>query len=266
MNPTKRETILIIESDIDFGQQTVNALTKDGYYVHWVKTGTDGLRAIMDNMPHLVLIDVTLSGVDGYDVLDKKQAEPLLAKIPVFLMSSQGVPINTQRVPKDVVVEFLMAIHSNPSDIVEKVDRYFGHQAISDANTVGTASIGSENRKKILWVEDDKLIGTILAKKLISSGFELFHANNGEEALNMLKSTIPDIIVLDILLPGMNGFDILQKIRMDENLKKVSVLILSNLSKPSDIEKAKILGAQKFLVKAAASLDQIVSEIRSMVK
>lgn len=265
MNPTKKETILLIESDVDFGQQTFDALTKDGYLVHWVKTGTEGLKAIMDNMPHLVLIDVTLSGIDGYDVLEKKQAEPLLAKIPVFLISSQGMPINTQRVPKDVVSEFLMAIHSNPSDIVEKVDRHFGHSQ-ADAAAQAAPAPGTENKKKILWVEDDKLIGTILAKKLISSGFELFHANNGEEALRIVKQTIPDIVVLDILLPGMSGFDILQKIRMDESLKKVSVLILSNLSKPSDIEKAKVLGAQKFLVKAAASLDQIVNEIRTMVK
>lgn len=264
MNPTKKEKILIIESDVSFGQQVSDALKNDGYTTFLVKNGIEGLRTLMDNMPHLVLVDVSLDGIDGYEVLEKKQAEPLLAKIPVFLMSAQGVPINMQRVPQGSVVEFLMAIHSNPSDIVEKVDKHFGHDAVN----ISTADVaqGNEVKKKLLWVEDDKLIGTILAKKLIASGFDLTHAKNGEEALTSLKQSIPDVIALDLLLPGMSGFDILQQVRMDERLKMVPVIILSNLSKPSDIDKAKMLGAQKFLVKAATSLDQIVAEIKSVHK
>lgn len=262
MDQTKKEKILIIESDAKFGEQVVDALKNDGYSVSLIKNGADGLRSLMDTMPHLLLVDVSLEGMDGYEILEKKQAEPLLAKIPVFLMSSQGVPINMQRVPAGSVVEFLMALHSNPSDIVEKVDKHFGNQSID----VKELDANSEVKKKLLWVEDDKLIGTILAKKLIASGFDLAHAKNGEEALASLKQKIPDVIVLDLLLPGMSGFDILQQIRMDEKLKNVPVIILSNLSKPSDIDKAKMLGAQKFLVKAATSLDQIVSEIKGAKK
>ncbi len=262
MNQTKKEKILIIESDTKFGEQVVEALKNDGYPVSLVKNGAEGLRSLMDTMPHLVLVDVSLEGMDGYEVLEKKQAEPLLAKIPVFLMSSQGVPINMQRVPPGSVVEFLMALHSNPSDIVEKVDKHFGN----DVMDIKELDAKNEAKKKLLWVEDDKLIGTILAKKLIASGFDLSHAKNGEEALSSLKQKIPDVVVLDLLLPGMSGFDILQQIRMDEKLKNVPVIILSNLSKPSDIDKAKMLGAQKFLVKAATSLDQIVSEIKGAKK
>lgn len=118
--------------------------------------------------------------------------------------------------------------------------------------------------KKILWVEDDKLIGTILSKKLLSSGFDIFHAQNGEEAFEILKSVLPDAIVLDLVLPNMSGFEILETIRKDDSVNKIPVMILSNLSKQSDMERAKALGAKKFLVKATASLDQIVEEMRSL--
>jgi CheY-like chemotaxis protein len=67
-------------------------------------------------------------------------------------------------------------------------------------------------------------------------------------------------------MPGMSGFDILQKVKADPRLKTVPSMILSNLNKQSDIERAKVLGAQKFLVKAAASLDQIVQEVRDLCK
>ena len=113
-------------------------------------------------------------------------------------------------------------------------------------------------------MEDDKLIGSILSKKFISSGFNLHHATNSEEAFVYLKNDAPDIFVLDLMLPGMDGFEILQKIRQDERFKKTPVIILSNLSKPSDFEKAKLLGATKFMVKASSSLDQIVSEIKAI--
>ncbi len=253
----KKEKILIIESDGALGERIADALRREGYTVFLVKDGLEGMKSILDILPHLVLMDVVLSGTDAYDILEKKQAEPMLAKIPVFLLSTQGVPINMRRVPEGSAVEFMMAINIDPADVIDKVNRQFGHEISSAPVSSGSAT----PKKKVLWVEDDKLIGTILAKKLVSSGIDLFHAKNGEEALEALKVSIPDVIVLDLILPGMSGFDILQKIRMDERLKKIPVMILSNLSKQSDIERAKLLGAQKFMVKAASSLDQIASEV-----
>ncbi len=257
-----KEKVLIIEADNSYAESISSALAGQNYDPIVIKNGADGLKAVYDNLPHLILLDIVLPGADAYDILEKKHAEPLLKNIPVFLMSTQGVPINMRRVPQGSVAEFIISMHADPANIAERVNRQFGREAILPSMSAPANS----NKKKILWVEDDKLIGTILAKKLISSGFDLFHAKNGEEALEALKSSIPDAIVLDLLLPGMTGFDILQRVKMDERLKKIPSMILSNLSKPSDIEKAKILGANKFLVKAAASLDQIVAEVNELAK
>lgn len=259
----KKEKILVIESDQSFQDKIVNALAQNGYTVIPSGTGAEGLKKLFDTLPHLVVVDAALSDMTGYDVLAKKVSEPALSKIPVFLTSTQNTSIEMNRVPEGSVAEFLAALYSNPTDIVDKVNRLFNHAALTDEPRETSASGGE--KKKILWVEDDKLIGSILSKKLISSGFELTHAKNGEQALEDLKNMVPDVIVLDLLLPGMSGFDILQHIRMlGGGLEKVPVMILSNLSKESDIEKAKKLGARKFLVKAAASLDQIVSEIQGL--
>ena len=262
---SKNEKILIVTGDGYFGEQVTAALKADGYKdVFLVKNGTEGLKSIYDILPHLVLLDITLPGTDGYEILAKKQAEKLLAKIPVFLLSTQGVPINMRNVPEGSVSEYIMAFHTDPKAMVEKIDRQFGHNGGSSLASVEVP--GGKLKKKILWVEDDKLIGTILAKKLIDAGFDLSHAKNGEEALGILKQVIPNVIVVDLILPGMSGFDILQAVNADSQLRSVPKMVLSNLSKPSDIEKARILGAQKFLVKAATSLDQIVSELKAMCK
>lgn len=264
MATDKKEKILIIEGDGDFGESVSAVLKKDGYTTFLVKNGTDAMKMIVDILPHLILLDVVLPGTDGYEILEKKQAEPLLTKIPVFLLSTQGVPINMRRVPQNSVADYLMALHVSPQEVLDKVNRYFNHE--TSVAPVSAPATAEGPKKKLLWVEDDKLIGTILAKKLVSSGFDLFHAKNGEEALEALKSSIPDMVVVDLMLPGMSGFDILQKMQMDPQTKKIPSMVLSNLSKPSDIEKAKMLGAKKFLVKAATSLDQIVDEIKGLNK
>ncbi len=255
----KKEKILVIEGDAAFGQRIVDALKNEGYIATLVTDGTAGLKAIYDTLPHLILVDIVLPGTDGYDVIAKKHTEPLLTKIPVFLLSTRGVPINMARVPQGAVKEFILDLHADTAEIIKRINNLFNY-------TDSSNSSDSKSKKKVVWVEDDKLIGTILAKKLTSSGFELFHAKNGDEALKYLANNVPDAIVLDLIMPGISGLDILQKIKDDPRLKDVPAMILSNINKQEDIERAKILGAKKFLVKAAASLDQIVLEVGDLCK
>jgi CheY-like chemotaxis protein len=120
--------------------------------------------------------------------------------------------------------------------------------------------------KTVLWVEDDKFLSDILVRKFQQIGCDIQRMKNGEEALAFLEQKVPHVILLDILLPGMNGFDILQKVKMNPKLRSIPVVILSNTSQSSDLEKSKVLGANLFLVKAAVSLDQILHEVGSLVK
>lgn len=263
--PTKNvcngEKILIITGNRVLGEGLKKKLGDIGYEVYFESDGMQGMKALFDTLPHLVLIDIQISTVDGYQILKKKQAEPLLAKIPVFLMSTQGVPINMREVPTGSVKEFIVSLNTDPEDVGNRVLNYFNCLPGPEAKG-GDKATGP--MKKILWVEDDKLIGNILGKKLVNSGFDLVQTKNGEEALKELEHIMPNAILIDLLLPGMSGFDILQAIRANTKFANTPVMILSNLSKPSDIEKAKSLGAQKFLVKATASLDQIVAEVRNL--
>lgn len=261
-----KKKILIIEGDKTFADKLKNALDGSGYAASVFNNGTDGLKAIVDILPHLIILDVVLSGIDGYAILGKIQEEPLLKKIPLFLLSTQGVPINIGRVPQGSVQEYILSMHADPKDILDKVDKHFGRQLSGGKTEKMEASNGASGGKKILWVEDDKLIGNILTKKLVSSGFDLHHAKNAEEAMAILATVKPDIIIVDLLLQGLSGFDILKRLQNEPSLKAVPKMVLSNLSKPSDVERAKVLGANRFLVKATVSLDQIVSNIRELCK
>lgn len=116
--------------------------------------------------------------------------------------------------------------------------------------------------KKILWIEDDLMIGTILGNKLINVGYDLIHINTGEEAMYFFKDSVPDLVVLDLLLPGIDGFAILKYMHGNESLKNVPIIVLSNVSREADIAIAKSLGVKEFLVKTANTLEEIVVKVR----
>ena|SRR3989338_3412102 len=119
---------------------------------------------------------------------------------------------------------------------------------------------------KILCVEDDMFLSSLICKKLGELGATLFVADNGERALEIVKNEMPNVVLLDILLPGMDGFEILEKIKTNKQTSHIAVVVLSNLSQKSDIEKGMKLGASKYLVKATVSLDEIVGEIQDVLQ
>ncbi len=115
--------------------------------------------------------------------------------------------------------------------------------------------------KKILWVEDDLFLSDLMAKKLVKYEPTLLHAKNSEEVFSLLQTEKPHLIVLDVLLPGLNGFDILKQVKSNPDTKAIPVILLSNLNQKSDIEKGAELGAKKFLVKALLTPDEIMEEV-----
>ncbi|MFT5179772.1 MAG: CheY-like chemotaxis protein [Candidatus Paceibacteria bacterium] len=120
--------------------------------------------------------------------------------------------------------------------------------------------------KTILWVEDDVFLSDIIAKKLSTKESKLLHAKDSIQAFKILETETPDIIMLDILLPGMNGYEILEKIKSDPKTKDIPVIILSNFGQKSEIEKGLNLGAERYLIKATLTLDEIFSEISSILE
>lgn len=116
--------------------------------------------------------------------------------------------------------------------------------------------------KKILIVEDDKFLAKMLSKVLESSNYEVVFATNGKEGLLKAANSDIDLILLDIMLPDIDGFDILESLKRDDKTKKIPVIILSNLGQPEDVSRGRQLGARDYLVKSDLSLDEVVKKIK----
>lgn len=119
--------------------------------------------------------------------------------------------------------------------------------------------------KKILWVEDDTFLSDVISRKLASQSGEFLYATNGADALLKMEEHTPDAIVLDLILVGMSGFELLEKIKQNEKTKNVPVLILSNLSQKEDIERCQKLGIQGFFVKAVVTIEEVLDEIKKIL-
>lgn len=121
---------------------------------------------------------------------------------------------------------------------------------------------GNTNQPFILIVEDDEFISTVYKMKLSKDGFDAVCAMNGIEALKIMHERTPDLVLLDLIMPIMDGFQTLEAMRKDDKLNKIKVLVLSNLSHEEDVARAKALGALDYIVKANISLQDMVKKVR----
>jgi len=120
--------------------------------------------------------------------------------------------------------------------------------------------------KTILLVEDDPFVVDIYTTKLKSIGFSVDVAEDGEEALRKLKEKKPDLMVLDIVLPNIDGWELLKKIRTELGLENLKVVALSNLSQKDEIQKSLELGVIRYFVKANFTPGEVVEEIKKILK
>ncbi|MEK7588360.1 MAG: response regulator [Patescibacteria group bacterium] len=120
--------------------------------------------------------------------------------------------------------------------------------------------------KTVLIIEDDNFLQGLEAKKLKKEGYEVLTASNSVEAYKAIEGKEKiDMILLDLLLPEVDGFMILKRIREDENFKDTPVIIFSNLSEEKDIEKAQKLGISEFMVKSNFTLDELAEKIKMLI-
>lgn len=120
--------------------------------------------------------------------------------------------------------------------------------------------------KKILLIEDDPFLVDIYTTKLKEAGFEVETAGDGKIGLGKLKKKKPDLALLDIVLPYVTGWELLEKIRKDEKLKDLKVIILSNLYQEREVKKGLELGIMAYLIKANYTPAQVVEEIEKILK
>jgi DNA-binding response OmpR family regulator len=127
--------------------------------------------------------------------------------------------------------------------------------------------IKPKNRKaRVILVEDDTFLSGMYVKKLELEGFEVMLASDGKQGLKMIQDQLPDLILLDIMLPKMSGFDLLKEIKKEKNTKNIPVILLTNLGQKKHVEKGFALGAQDYLIKAHFMPSEVIDKVKNILK
>jgi DNA-binding response OmpR family regulator len=121
--------------------------------------------------------------------------------------------------------------------------------------------------KKILLIEDEEIMIDLLGKKLTQEGYEVSIARDGEEGLKMMKemSPKPNLVLLDIIMPKKGGFEVMEEMKNDKELKKIPVIVISNSGQPVELDKAKKMGAKDWLIKTEFDPKEVLEKVRKQI-
>jgi CheY-like chemotaxis protein len=124
----------------------------------------------------------------------------------------------------------------------------------------------AEEAKKVMLVEDDRFLSSLIKVRLEKDGLTVIQSFDGDDAIKRLPVERPNLVILDLIMPKTNGFEVLKQISLMPGLERTPVVIVSNLAQDSDIEKAQQLGAKAYFVKVKISIDDLIGKIENLVQ
>src|SRR6185436_7701222 len=198
MKSKPSKTIVLIEDEEVITNLLTMRLKQEGYEVKIAKEGAAGLELIRSSKPDLVLLDMGLPKMDGLEILEKLKDEKLLPKLPVIIISNSGQQVELDSAFALGIKDYFIKVNFDPEEIIAKVNYHFQARESQGQDFTGA------NLPRILLVEDEVLLIELMEKKLKESNFLVSQAQDAEEARQRLKAQRIDLVLLDLMLPGVN--------------------------------------------------------------
>lgn len=231
-------------------------LKTGGYEVAHAINGAQGLELIKRKAPDLLILNVRMPVMSGLDVLAVLRNNEQFKRLPVIVVSNSASEEEAKALKELGVQDYLIKTDFEPGELIRKVDAYFSEQG-------GTSQ--KEEEKSVLLVEDDAALREIVSRQLVRAGFKVSVATEGEEALKEIGKQRPHLILLDLLLPGMSGFELLKRLRENASTKDTPVIILSNFAEKEDMELGKQYGVHDYLAKTSFFPEDIVGKVNAVL-
>lgn len=247
--PSTRATnssVLVIDNDPVIQDLMMWALYREGYAFFAAYNGIDGINRAKELLPGIIILDIDMPGMDGWEVLTKLKADPKLSSIPVIILSMvddkmQGYSLGT--------AEYLL----------KPVDR-------NQLGAVLKKYRNESNPNRILLVEDDPEQRNLLRAVLEAKGFRVDEAENGKKGLDKISKNPPDVILLDLMMPEMDGFEFLNKLRANPEWASMPVIVVSAKDLTQD-EFYRLKGSvQKIFQKGLYTRDELIGKVNALIK
>ena len=242
-----RATVLVIDDDPSVRDLAGRALVHQGYAVQTAASGVEGLALARQLRPDVITLDVLMPGMDGWTVLQQLKADPELAQIPVVMMSM---------LDETDLAQSLGAAAS--------VSKPVGSQKLNDL-MAGIIATKTEEASRLLVVEDEPANAELLRRMLEKNGWLVDHAGNGLEALALVASRRPRLILLDLMMPEMDGMAFLEELRRNPLADNIPVLVVTAQTLSAD-DRARLHGrVSEVLAKGTFTAETLTAQINAIL-
>jgi PAS domain S-box-containing protein len=238
-------TVLVIDDDVAVRNLMSRLLQKEGFRVHLAEGGETGLALAREIRPDVITLDVLMPQMDGWAVLTALKADNELAEIPVIMLT--------------IVDEKNLGFALGASEYLTKpIDR-------ERLAAILKRYAGAHGGRPVLVVEDDDATRALLRRAVETEGWEVREAENGRAALSRVEEQRPELILLDLMMPEMDGFEFLEALRAREEWQTIPVLVITSKDLSDEDRKRLNGGVQRIVLKGAKDRETLLAEVRELV-
>jgi CheY-like chemotaxis protein len=238
-------TLLIIDDNVMNSDILSRRLSREGYEVLVERDGRDGLDILADHHVDLILLDILMPGMDGYQVLQSLKEDPRTRAIPVIMLTAVHEIESVIRCLELGVDDYLTKPFNIPF-VKSRIAAVLHGRPERDGEGRET---GSGPKRHILIIDDNAMNQDMLSRRLERDDYEVLTASSGREGLDTIAKQDVDLVLLDILMPEMDGYQVLRTMKEDESTRRLPVIMLTAVSDVESVKRCIDLGADDYLIK-----------------
>jgi CheY-like chemotaxis protein len=271
--------IIVVEDDPMLGEIYEKKFSEAGFEMKLVTSGKAVQAEVENYQPEMVLLDIVLPDMDGYEILEALSKKTTTRSVPVYVFSNLSAKEDVERATSLGAKGFITKSSFTPSQLVEEVKKILGSQGagVEDAPAPAATPTASgaekaisnqqeSNGSKILIIEDEDVFIEMFGDKLKQEGFEVVSAKNGKWGLKEAEEGGFSCILLDMMMPAMNGYEAVKELRSSEKTKDTPIIILSNSALDSEVQQALALGANEYYIKTQVTPGEVVDRVKELIK
>ena len=244
--PAPKGRVLVIDDDESVHGVLANMLSREGYSTRIARDGKEGLRIAREYHPDIVILDILMPGVDGWSVLSQLKAMPGMEDVPIILLTM----LENKEMGFALGAAEYLTKPIDASKLLPVLDR---HRSTKPSGTV-------------LVVEDDPPSRELVVRMLQKEGINVRESSNGREAIEILQSGVkPDLIVLDLIMSEMDGFDFLRQVRPHPEWSKIPVVVVSSLDLNSEAQEVLRGQVEHIFQKGRFAREDLLREVRETI-
>lgn len=269
--------ILIVEDEEALSSMYKMKFEHEGFIAIVAENGPDGIAIAKKENPDLIFLDLVLPGMSGYEILKELREDEETKSLKIYILSNLGQDEEINKSFVDGADGYLVKADLTPSQLVESARRIFDGQRVGlKRKTVASPvknfeRVGTEKKEalrqaqgegiSVLLIEDDAAIVDMYGLYLKKEGCRVEIAKNGAWGIKQAKEKKFDIIIMDMMMPAMNGYQALKDLKKNKETKNVPVIVMSNSAQDKEMDKAKSCGAVCYLLKSQITPARLKKEI-----